>query len=106
MINNEPIAATTTPTENAESSTISIANSFTDEDQQRQYSENARSVGQSRHSDLHTAFEGEHQINPTSYPEDIEQTRHGRSRSVDPSLPSYGLSNMFPELDAGLFSAT
>jgi hypothetical protein len=98
VINNEPIVATTTSTENAESSTISIANSFTVEDQQRQYSENAGLVGQSRHSDLHTAFEGVHQISPTSCPGNIEQPHHGRSRSVDPSLPSYGLSNMFPEL--------
>ncbi|KAF2818215.1 hypothetical protein CC86DRAFT_461194 [Ophiobolus disseminans] len=94
VINKESTAATTTPTENAES--LGIANSFTVGDQQRQHSENARSVVQ---SGLHTAFEGEHHINPTSYPEDIGQTHHGQSMSVDPSLPSYGLSNLFPEPD-------
>ncbi|KAF1358482.1 hypothetical protein EJ07DRAFT_156712 [Lizonia empirigonia] len=97
VINNESIAAITTSTENAESSAISIDTSFTAEDQQRQYSENARSVERSSHSDLHTAFKGEHQNDPTSYPEDIEQTRRSRSRSVDESLPSYGLSNLLPE---------
>jgi hypothetical protein len=102
VINNEPIAATTTLTENAKSSAISIVNSFMNEDQQRQYSEKARSVEQSSYSGLHTAFEGDHQISPTSHFRDVEQTHHGRSRSVDTSLPSYGLGNMFPELYEGL----
>jgi hypothetical protein len=97
VINNEPITTTTTPTENAECSAISIINLSTIEDQQRQYSENARSVEQSRHSDLHTAFEGNRQISLALYPGDVEQTHHGRSRSVDESLPSYGLSNLFSE---------
>jgi hypothetical protein len=97
VINNEPITATTTPTENAESSAISIVNLFTVEDQQRQYSENARSVEQSRYSDLHTAFKGDHQITPTSYPDDIEQTRHDQPRIIDPSLPSYEVDNLLLE---------
>jgi hypothetical protein len=97
VINNEPVATTTTPTENVQSSTISIANSLTDEDQQHQHFENTRLVGQSRHSNLHTAFEGNHQIIPTSYPEDIEQTRHDQPRIIDPSLPSYEVDNLLLE---------
>jgi hypothetical protein len=93
IINKKPIAPTTTPTENAESSNISIVTSFTVEEQQRQYSETAKL----RRSGLYIAFEGEHHINSTSDPEDIEQTRPGQSRSVDPTLPSYGLGNLFPE---------
>lgn len=104
-INNEPIAVTFTPTENAVSSTVSIDNSFTVEYQQRQYNGNIRWAEQSS-SDLHTAVEGEHQNNSNPSPEDIEQSCHGQSRSIDSWLPSYGLGNVFPELDDELFSVT
>jgi hypothetical protein len=92
-----PIAATSNLTETAGSSIISTASSFTVENRRRQYSESTRSGGQSRHSDLHTAFEGERQINLTSYLEDIEQTHHDQARDVDKALPSYGIRNLFPE---------
>jgi hypothetical protein len=97
---NEPIAV---------SSTVSIDNSFAVEYQQRQYSRNVRGVGQSS-SDLDTAFEGEHRINSTLYPEDIQQTHHSQLRGIDPSLPSYGLNivfpELFPEIDDDLFPVT
>jgi hypothetical protein len=57
-------------------------------------------LGKTRDSDLHTAFEEEHQISQTSDPEDNEQMHCGIPSDVDTSVPTYGITELF-NLDDG-----